>query len=233
MNIVMLLYPRLTQLDLTGPFEVFTRLPDVKIILAAKDLNPVTDSGGLRLLPTHRLGDAPQADILFVPGGPGQLALMEDAEALDFLQTQAAGARYVTSVCTGSLVLAAAGLLTGYRATCHWMSLDQLSLFGCIPVAERVVVDGNRVTGAGVTSGIDFALHLAGLLFGRERAERTQLSMEYDPAPPFSAGHPRHADPALVDLLQTNAAAFQAKRWEIARAAAARLRLQTLSDQNS
>jgi cyclohexyl-isocyanide hydratase len=233
LNIVMLLYPRLTQLDLTGPFEVFARLPDVKIILAARDLSPVTDSGGLRLLPTHSLTDAPPADILFVPGGPGQLALMEDAETLDFLRSQAAGARYVTSVCTGSLVLAAAGLLTGYRATCHWMSLDQLSLFGCTPVAERVVVDGSRVTGGGVTSGIDFALHLAGLLFGRERAERTQLSMEYDPAPPFTAGHPRSAAPPLVDSLQTNAAAFQAKRWDAARAAAARLGLPAAPDKNS
>ncbi|MBP7334593.1 DJ-1/PfpI family protein [Niveispirillum sp.] len=233
MNIVMLLYPRLTQLDLTGPFEVFARLPDVKIILAAKSLDPVTDSGGLRLLPTHTLAEAPQADILFVPGGPGQLDLMDDAEVLDFLRAQAAGARYVTSVCTGSLVLAAAGLLTSYRATCHWMSLDQLALFGCTPCSERVVVDGNRVTGGGVTSGIDFALHLAAMLFGRERAERTQLSMEYDPAPPFTSGHPRSADPAMVDSLQANAAAFQGRRRGAARAAATRLSASIPADQNS
>lgn len=227
MNIVMLLYPRLTQLDLTGPFEIFARLPDVKIILAAKDLDPVTDSGGLRLLPTHTLADAPQADILFVPGGPGQLDLMDDPETLKFLRTQAAGARYITSVCTGSLVLAAAGLLTGYRATCHWMSLDQLALFGCTPSNDRVVVDGNRVTGGGVTSGIDFALHLAGMLFGRERAERTQLSMEYDPAPPFASGHPRGADPAMVTDMQARAAGFQEKRWIAAREAAAKLGIVT------
>lgn len=233
MNIVMLLYPRLTQLDLTGPFEVFARLPDVKIILAAKSLDPVTDSGGLRLLPTHALTDAPQADILFVPGGPGQLDLMDDAETLDFLRAQAAEARYVTSVCTGSLVLAAAGLLTGYRATCHWMSLEQLSLFGCTPSNDRVVVDGNRVTGGGVTSGIDFALRLAEMLFDRERAERTQLSMEYNPAPPFNSGHPSHADPAMVEAVKTRAAGLQDKRWKAARAAAARLGLAVPPDKNS
>lgn len=233
MNIVMLLYPRLTQLDLTGPFEVFARLPDVKIILAAKTLDPVTDSGGLRLLPTHTLTDAPQADILFVPGGPGQLDLMDDTEVLDFLRTQAAGARYVTSVCTGSLLLAAAGLLTGYRATCHWMSLDQLALFGCTPCDDRVVVDRNRVTGGGVTSGIDFALQLAALLFDQDRAERTQLSMEYDPAPPFSSGHPRCADPAMVEAMHARASGLQERRWAAARAAAARLGIGSPSDKNS
>lgn len=233
MNIVMLLYPRLTQLDLTGPFEVFTRLPDVKIILAAKTLAPVTDSGGLRLLPTHTLAEAPQADILFVPGGPGQLDLMDDAETLDFLRTQAAGARYVTSVCTGSLILAAAGLLTGYRATCHWISLEQLALFDCTPCSERVVVDRNRVTGGGVTSGIDFALHLAALLFDEDRAERTQLSMEYDPAPPFRSGHPKSADPVMVAAMRTRAAGLQEKRWAAAKAAAARLGLPRISDKNS
>lgn len=233
MNIVMLLYPRLTQLDLTGPFEVFTRLPDVTITLAAKSLDPVTDSGGLRLLPTHTLADAPQADILFVPGGPGQLDLMDDTEVLDFLRAQAAGTRYVTSVCTGSLVVAAAGLLTGYRATCHWMSLDQLALFGCTPCDDRVVVDRNRVTGGGVTSGIDFALHLAALLFDQDRAERTQLSMEYNPAPPFRSGHPNSADPAMVEAMRARASGLQEKRWAAARAAAARLGIGSPSDKNS
>ncbi len=233
MNIVMLLYPRLTQLDLTGPFEVFARLPDVTITLAAKSLDRVTDSGGLRLLPTHTLTDAPQADILFVPGGPGQLDLMDDADVLDFLRAQSAGARYVTSVCTGSLVLAAAGLLTGYRATCHWMSLDQLALFGCTPCDDRVVVDRNRVTGGGVTSGIDFALHLAAMLFDQDRAERTQLSMEYNPAPPFSSGHPNSADPAMVEAMRARASGLQEKRWAAARTAAARLGIGSPSDKNS
>ncbi len=122
-----------------------------------KTLDPVSDVNGLRVLPTDTLAGSPQPDVLFVPGGPGQISLMEDTGVLDFLRRQASGARYVTSVCTGSLVLAAAGLLTGYRATCHWLSLDQLAYFGAVPVNERVVMDRNRVTGAGVTSGIDFA----------------------------------------------------------------------------
>jgi cyclohexyl-isocyanide hydratase len=225
MNVVMLLYPGLTQLDLTGPFEVLTRLKELTLHLAWKDTGPVTDSGGLRLLPTVDFARCPPADILFVPGGPGQLALMDDTVVLDFLCAQAAQARYVTSVCTGSLLLAAAGLLTGYRATCHWLSLEQLALFGCEPVAERVVVDRNRVTGAGVTSGIDFALVLAELLLGRERAETTQLSMEYDPAPPFAAGNPQQAPADLVAQLRERAQGFQTRRWEAARRAATRLGL--------
>ncbi|SNT18681.1 MULTISPECIES: DJ-1/PfpI family protein [unclassified Azospirillum] len=230
MNVVMLLYPGLTQLDLTGPFEVLTRLKELTIHLAWKDTGPVTDGGGLRLLPTVDFAQCPPADILFVPGGPGQLALMDDTVVLDFLCAQAAQARYVTSVCTGSLLLAAAGLLTGYRATCHWLSLEQLALFGCEPVAERVVVDRTRVTGAGVTSGIDFALVLAELLLGRERAEATQLSMEYDPAPPFAAGNPQQAPADLVAQLRERAAGFQTRRWEAARRAATRLGLQGDTD---
>lgn len=223
MNVVMLLYPGLTQLDLTGPFEVLARLPDLKIHLAWKNTAPVADGGGLRLLPSVDFAHCPPADILFVPGGPGQLALMDDAQVLDFLCAQAARARFVTSVCTGSLVLAAAGLLTGYRATCHWLSLEQLALFGCEPVAERVVVDRNRVTGAGVTSGIDFALVLADILLGRERAEAVQLSMEYDPAPPFVGGNPQTAPAELVTQLRARTQDFQTRRWEAARHAAARL----------
>jgi cyclohexyl-isocyanide hydratase len=225
MNVVMLLYPGLTQLDLTGPFEVLARLKELTLHLAWKDTAPVTDGGGLRLLPTVDFAHCPPADILFVPGGPGQLALMDDAAVLEFLCAQATTARYVTSVCTGSLVLAAAGLLTGYRATCHWLSLDQLALFGCEPVAERVVVDRNRVTGAGVTSGIDFALVLADILLGRERAEATQLSMEYDPAPPFAAGNPQTAPTGLVGQLRARTQDFQARRLEAARAAAVKLGL--------
>ncbi|HEY4200092.1 MAG TPA: DJ-1/PfpI family protein [Devosiaceae bacterium] len=223
MNIVMLLYPRLTQLDLTGPFEVFARFPELKLHLAWKTLHPVADGNGLKLLPTTTLETAPQADILFVPGGPGQIDLMQDDEVLSFLRLQAAGAAYVTSVCTGSLVLAAAGLLTGYRATSHWLSLNQLPYFGVEASDERVVIDRNRVTGAGVTSGIDFALSLAAHVFGEERAQKVQLGMEYDPQPPFVGGSPRNADPALTDSLRSAGAAFQARREAIARVAAARL----------
>lgn len=224
LQLVMLLYPRLTQLDLTGPFAVFSRFgEELDIHLAWKTTEPVTDSGGLRLLPTVSFDDCPPADILFVPGGPGQLPLMEDEETLSFLRRQAQAARYVTSVCTGSLLLAAAGLLTGYRATCHWLSIDQLAYFGAEPARERVVVDRDRITGAGVTSGVDFGLVVAAELFGRERAEGAQLFMEYDPAPPFSAGSPDKAAPALVEALREETRAFQRRREETARRVAAGL----------
>ncbi len=225
MHVVMLLYPRLTQLDLTGPYEVLARFEELTLHLVWKTLDPVTDSGGLRLLPTATFTSSPKADIVFVPGGPGQISLMEDAGVLDFLRRQASGARYVTSVCTGSLVLAAAGLLTGYRATCHWLSLDQLTYFGAVPVSERVVIDRNRVTGAGVTSGIDFALTLAARHFGEERAKRVQLAMEYDPKPPFVGGTPASAGRELAAGLRAANEAFQNKREEVARSAAAALQI--------
>ncbi|MDQ6703239.1 MAG: DJ-1/PfpI family protein [Pseudomonadota bacterium] len=223
MQIVMLLYPGLQQLDLTGPFEVFARFEELNLHLVWKTLDPVTDVNGLRILPTGTFADCPKADIVFVPGGPGQILLMEDASVLAFLRRQASEARYVTSVCTGSLVLAASGLLTGYRATCHWLSLDQLAYFGAVPVSERVVIDRNRVTGAGVTSGIDFALTLAACLFGEERAKRAQLAMEYDPKPPFVGGTPARAAPELVASLRAVNAAFQKEREAVARRAAAAL----------
>jgi cyclohexyl-isocyanide hydratase len=225
LRLVMLLFPRFQQLDLTAPFTVFARFPDeLEIHLVAEDMRPVADVNGLRILPTASFADCPQADILFVPGGAGQLELMEDEKTLAFLRAQARGARYVASVCTGSLILAAAGMLEGYRATCHWLSIDQLAHFGVEPAHERVVVDRDRVTGAGVTSGIDFALVLAALMFGEERAKAAQLFMEYDPAPPFSCGSPRTAEPGLVERLREATRDFQQKRDEAARRAAARLR---------
>ncbi|HEY8262043.1 MAG TPA: DJ-1/PfpI family protein [Methylosinus sp.] len=223
LQLVMLLFPRMQQLDLTGPFDVFARFSDaLDIHLAAKDLAPVTDANGLRVLPTVAFDDCPQADILFAPGGAGQLAAMDDAQTIDFLRRQGLSARYVTSVCTGSLLLAAAGLLTGYRATSHWLSIEQLAHFGAEPVAERVVVDRNRVTGAGVTAGIDFALTLAALLFGEERAKLTQLAMEYDPAPPFASGSPALAEPRLVAHVREATKTFQEQREAAAIRAAAR-----------
>ena len=225
MNVVMLLYPRFQQLDLTGPFEVLARFQELKIHLVWKTRDPVRDVNGLRLLPTCTFEDCPKAGILFVPGGPGQISLMEDAEVLAFLRGQAEGADYVTSVCTGSLVLAAAGLLTGYRATCHWLSLDQLGIFGVMPVKERVVTDRNRMTGAGVTSGIDFALTLVASLFGEERAKRAQLAMEYDPKPPFPGGTPASADPQIVESVRDTNAALEKEREVVARRAAAALHI--------
>jgi cyclohexyl-isocyanide hydratase len=223
MHVVMLLYPGMTQLDLTGPFEVLVQFKELSLHLVAKNRDPVIDSGGLRLTPEVTFANCLKADILFVPGGPGQISLMEDAEVLAFLRRQAEGATYVTSVSTGSLILAAAGLLTGYRATCHWLSLNQLDFFGVVPVKERVVIDRNRMTGAGVTSGIDFALTLVAKLFGEERAKRAQLAMEYDPKPPFVGGSPETSAPALVESLRAATASFQKKREDVARRTAATL----------
>ncbi|SFC02694.1 DJ-1/PfpI family protein [Pragia fontium] len=223
LNVVMLIYPNMTQLDLTGPFEVFSSFKELQIHLVWKDMAPVRDVNGLAILPTVSMAQCPQADILFVPGGAGQLPLMEDEEVLTFLRGQAQTALYVTSVCTGSLILAAAGLLTGYRATCHWLSLNQLAFFNVEPVNQRVVIDGNRVTGAGVTSGIDFALSLMAEVFGTERAKLAQLRMEYDPAPPFIGGSPAKAEPELVAQVRDLTCSFQQQREQIAKKVAAKL----------
>jgi cyclohexyl-isocyanide hydratase len=224
MHIAMLIYPRMTQLDMTGPFEVFSSMPDTTIDIVWKDREPVRDLNGLTIVPNMTLSECPQTDILFVPGGFGQADLMDDDDVLDFLRKQAEGARYVTSVCTGSLVLAAAGLLTGYRATSHWAWVDQLALFGAEPVSERVVIDRNRVTGAGVTSGIDFALTLVAELHGEAAARMIQLGMEYDPAPPFDGGSPKRESPELVQALKDQLAGIAEARVEVAERAAARLK---------
>ena len=208
----LLLFPRLTQLDMTGPFEVFTRVPGNEVHLLWKTRDPVHADSGLGLLPTTTFADCPPLDVICVPGGPGVLALMEDAEVLDFLRRTAETARYVTSVCTGSLVLGAAGLLKGRRATSHWMSRDFLREFGAEPVAERTVVDGNVITGGGVTAGIDFALMIAAELCGAATAQEIQLSIEYDPQPPFQAGSPRNADPGLVERVTQRSKARQDER---------------------
>jgi cyclohexyl-isocyanide hydratase len=212
LTVGLLLFPDMTQLDMTGPYEVFISLPRTTVHLIWKSLEPVIVGGGLRMLPTTMLSSCPKLDLICVPGGPGQVALMRDSEVLDFLREQAETCRYVTSVCTGSLVLGAAGLLRGFRATSHWLSLDQLALLGATPVAERVVMDGNRITGGGVTSGIDFALFVAAQLFGEDVAKEVQLRIEYDPAPPFNAGSPRTADPALVARLSERLKDRQAAR---------------------
>ena len=193
----MLLFQNATQLDLTSAYEVFARLPGTYVSLLASTLEPVRTEWGLMITPDLALNAAPQFDVICVPGGWGVNALLSDDALLDFLSAQGEGARYVTSVCSGALLLGAAGLLRGYRATTHWMSLDLLRLFGATPVAERVVRDRNRITGAGVTAGIDFALVLAAELFGESDAQRIQLAIEYDPHPPFDSGSPRTA-PAVV-----------------------------------
>jgi len=223
LRIGMLVFPRFTQLDFTAPFEVFARLPNAAVDIVWKTKEPIRDPFGLTLLPTADFDTAGSYDVLFVPGGPGQIDLMLDEEVLGFLRRKAEAARWITSVCTGSLVLGAAGLLRGYRATSHWLSLDQLALFGAEPVAERVVVDRNRVTGAGVTSGIDFALALAAKMVGQEAAEAIALQIEYAPAPPFPPRSTADRDDPLVAAVRAKAEAFRARRLEIAKRAAANL----------
>jgi cyclohexyl-isocyanide hydratase len=215
-RIGMLIFPRLTQLDMTGPYEVLARLPDTKVELVARSLAPVTTDRGMQIVPTVTYADCPPLDVIMVPGGPGQQELMEDEEALSFLRRQAAGAKYITSVCTGSLVLGAAGLLKGKRATCHWAAIDHLKVLGAIPVSEKVVIDGNVVTGAGVTSGIDFALRLAALLEGEQVAREIQLQIEYDPAPPFNSGSPKTAAREIVDKLKARGAQLYEARKALA-----------------
>jgi cyclohexyl-isocyanide hydratase len=198
-------------------------MPRARVHLVWKTRDPVRTDRGLAILPTATVAECPALDLVCVPGGPGQVALMQDAEILDWLRRQAKTCRWVTSVCTGSLVLGAAGLLRGYRATSHWLSLDQLALLGAEPVAERVVMDRNRITGAGVTSGIDFALFVAAQIYGEDVAKEIQLGIEYDPAPPYAAGSPRTADPALVDRVSRKLAERQTARLAVTRQAAERL----------
>ena len=219
----LLLFPGITQLDLAGPYEVFAKFPESRIHLVWKTLDAVTAAGGMRLLPGATFAGCPQLDLVCVPGGAGMNALLNDEEVLGFLRRQAPGARYVTSVCTGALVLGAAGLLRGRRATTHWMSLPMLAAFGCEPAAGRVVVDGKFVTGGGVTAGIDFALTVAADLLGAEAAQQIQLGIEYSPAPPFDAGSPDRAAPSIVAAAREAAAMRQAERQVEVERAAARL----------
>ena len=221
-RIGLLLFPRMTQLDLTAPFEVFTKLPGAQVLLLWKTLAPVEADSGLRLLPNATLDDCPQLDVLCVPGGPGVSALMEDASVLTFLRDQARSARFVSSVCTGSLVLGAAGLLRGKRATSHWASRDLLAAFGATPTAGRVVRDGALMTGGGVTAGIDFALTMAAEIAGAAVAQEIQLLMEYAPAPPFNAGTPDTAPPEVLAAVKSRRAGIRAEREvQVRRAAAA------------
>ena len=217
-RIGLLLFPRMTQLDLTGPFEVFAKLAGAQVLLLWKTLQPVEAETGLRMLPHATLHDCPSLDVVCVPGGPGVNALMQDDEVLAWLRARAASARYVSSVCTGALVLGAAGLLRGKRATSHWASRDLLAGFGAIPTAGRVVRDGNLFTGGGVTAGIDFALTMVAELAGPAAAQTIQLEIEYAPAPPFDAGTPETAPPeVLAAARQRNAPMRAARQALIAR----------------
>src|ERR1700720_3027327 len=223
LQIGLLVFPKVTQLDFTGPLQVFASLPGAKIHLIWKRIEPVASDSVLTLTPTVTFADCPQLDVICVPGGLGTDDMINDEEMLAFLRRQAEGAKYVTSVCTGSLVLGAAGLLKGYRAATHWTAMEFLSLYGATPTKTRVCVDRNRVTGGGVTAGIDFALTLVSILLDRQTAEAIQLRLEYNPAPPFNAGSPDTAPPEIVALMKERIAPAQAHRGEAVRRAAARL----------
>jgi cyclohexyl-isocyanide hydratase len=218
----MLVFPNLTQLDLTGPYEILARLPDSEVELVWKSLDPVRTEHGLTILPTATFDSCWPLDLVLVPGGVGMNPLLEDAETLAFVRRAAASVRYVVGICTGSLVLGAAGLLRGKRAATHWTARGFLPAFGAEAVAERVVVDGNLITGGGVTAGIDVALRVIAEIAGREVAERIQLSVEYDPQPPFAAGSPESAPTAVLEAVLSRGAARQQDRAaRVARAAAA------------
>lgn len=214
----MLLFPGLTQLDLTAPFEVFGRLPCTTVDLVAATRDPVASENGLTIVPNATIDEAPVCDLLFVPGGKGVDTAMLDDAVLDFLRRQSEGARYITSVCTGALLLGAAGLLRGYRATTHWAAMDFLPAFGAQPVRKRVVRDRNRVTAAGVTAGIDLALTIAAEIHGEPVARAIQLALEYAPEPPFDSGSPERASAGIIDSVRgSNVARREAVTRAVAR----------------
>ena len=222
-SVAFLLFPNVTQLDLTGPAQVLSRLGNATLDLVWKDRDPVPTDAGFAIVPTATFAEVPRADILCIPGGMGVTEAIADDAAMAWVRAIGGEARWVTSVCTGSLILGAAGLLQGYRAATHWSWRDYLAMFGAEMVPERVVVDRNRVTGGGVTAGIDFALTLMAEVRGANFAKAVQLSLEYDPAPPFDAGSPEKAGPELVATYQRRVAQLAPDREEKFRAAAARL----------
>ncbi|HLH51762.1 MAG TPA: DJ-1/PfpI family protein [Roseiarcus sp.] len=223
MEIGFVVFPKVQQLDLTGPYEVFASWPEARLRMIAKSLDPVVSATRLTLTPDATFETCPQLDVICVPGGVGINPLLADEETLAFVRRQAAGARFTTSVCTGALVLGAAGLIAGRRATTHWASHDLLAAFGAIPVQARVVRDGALFTGGGVTAGIDFALTLLAELAGRETAEAIQLALEYAPAPPFDAGTPDSAPPEILARQRARGASLRAERELLVAEAARKL----------
>lgn len=218
-----LLFEGIDQIDLTGPFEVLSRIPNATYRIYGKTASPVRDLKGLQLMPDAILADAPPLDVLHVPGGYGQEALMDDDDVLDWIRQQASGACAIFSVCTGALICGAAGLLKGRRATTHWTSFHLLPYFGAIPVSERVVVDGGWIFAAGVTAGIDGALRLAAELRGDELAQAIQLHMVYAPEPPFDSGTPETAPPQILKEVRRSVRTITAQREQTARRIAAKL----------
>jgi cyclohexyl-isocyanide hydratase len=223
LNIGIIIFPRMDQIDFTGPFEVLSRVPNSTIHVLWKDVKPIRDIKGLILTPEQSFAEAPSLDVLVVPGGPGQEALMEDEAVLSFVRDCAAQARYVFSVCTGTLICGAAGLIKGVRSTTHWASFDFLKYFGAIPVNERVVIDGKHVSAAGVTAGIDGALRLAAMLRGDQAAQEIQLAIEYAPEPPFQSGTPSVAPPAVLHSVEAATRELSKRRLATAKRVAAKL----------
>jgi putative intracellular protease/amidase len=215
---VFAVFPGMTQLDFTGPHEVLARVPGLKAVVASSAGGDVRSENGLVFAETTRLSDVPHCDLVCVPGGPGQTAAMQDAAFLAELKRLGEAARWVTSVCSGSLLLGAAGLIKGKRAACHWAYRDLLPIFGAEPVAERVVRDGNLITGGGVTAGIDFALVVVEEIAGRQTAEAIQLMLEYAPAPPFQSGDPRTAPPEVLETVLAKVAEWLPARRRAAEA---------------
>ena len=220
-----ILFDNLDQIDLTGPYEVLATIPNSTFTVTAKSMEPMRDFRGLRMLADKTFTEAPQFDVLHIPGGPGQEALMEDEEVLSFLRTQASGAQYMFSVCTGALVCGAAGLLVGRKATTHWSAHHLLPYFGAEAVNERVVIDGNWIFAAGVTSGIDGALQLAAILRGQKVAEQIQLYLQYHPEPPFDSGTPERAPKDVLEAARNKASELTSKRLETAKKIATRLKI--------
>lgn len=213
-RIVFILYPRLTQLDFTGPYEVLARMPGAEAIIASKDGGTLVTELGLTFTNLRALADVDRADMIMIPGGPGQTEAMRDQAFMAEVKRLGQSAKYVTSVCTGSLILAAAGLLTGKRAGSHWAYRELLAMFGAIPDDARVVRDGNAITGGGVTAGIDIALNIVADLRGPDVAKMIQLAIEYAPAPPFNSGRPETASPETVAAVKQLFAGFAAQRRE-------------------
>lgn len=222
-NIGALVFPRMDQIDLTGPFEVLSRLPNSTFHLLWKELIPVRDFRGLLITPETTFAEAPQLDLLVVPGGFGQEALMDDDVVLKFIQAKAATASYVFSICTGALLCGAAGLLRGVRSTTHWSAFHLLPYFGAIPVNARVVVDGKHVSAAGVTAGLDGALRVAVLMCGERIAQQIQLGIEYAPDPPFRSGTPQTAPPEVLQAARASVQKITDARLITAQRVAARL----------
>ncbi len=215
-NIVFVIFEGITQLDFAGPVQFLSRLPGAKVHVVAKSLTPIQTDCGFAILPGGSFANCPQADLLCVPGGHGVTPALGDEETIAFIRTQAAGAKWVTSVCTGSMLLGAAGLLQGKRATSHWAYVHLLPLFGAIYEEARVVKDGNLITAGGVTSGIDFALEVIAEIAGEDMARTLQLALEYDPKPPFAGGHPSRTPKHIVDDLKARIYDAAAARMETA-----------------